>query len=192
MIKGCFLICLLGALVSSPPKHLNGQKRNCMLIDSLNKEPVAFASISAGSFVCYSDQDGIFSTEELPDGPILISRLGYQSIEILKSELTSKVVLSPKRYSISEIEISGNAEAFELGYHELKTFGFSKMKNKYMAVLVQSPRKRCRIENVLVHIRKNRKGTDFVIGLFSVNDRGGTRRSDFFKRAQSTFGAQPT
>ncbi len=133
---------------------------------------MSYASIRAGSLVCYADEDGIFSTKDILGDTIIISRVGYHSLVVPKSDLTSTLFLAPKSYSIGEVVVSGNAESFELGYHNFKTSGFSYNKKSFKAVHINRPDQRCRIEKVLVHTRKNRKGTEFVIGIFSVAESG--------------------
>src|SRR5690554_942429 len=44
-----------------------GQDSNyCMLVDSVSREPVAYASISAGSFYIHSDERGRFPVNDIP------------------------------------------------------------------------------------------------------------------------------
>lgn len=172
MNKNDFLIGILIILVTVLPTNLASQTVSCTLIDSLSKEPVIYASISSGSFVCYSDDEGVFSAKELPGDTLMISRLGYETLTVPKSELTTTVLLIPKSYTISEIEISGNPESFEVGYHDWKSWGLSKMNSYFQGVLIQKPNRNCMVETVLVHTSRNRKGTVYIIGLFSVSDDG--------------------
>lgn len=166
----------------------SGQIENCVLIDSITKEPVSYASIRAGFFVCYADVDGIFSTTEIPGDTIIISRLGYYTLSIQRSDITPTLFLIPKSYSMGEVVVSVNSESFEIGYHNFKTSGFSYNKRSFKAVHISSPDQQCRIEKVLVHTRKNRKGTEFVIGLFSVNDSGLPGDLLFLKEYRSPTG----
>lgn len=153
------------------PIDLKSQTELCVIIDSLSKNPVDYASISAGSFIFYADELGAFSTKNLPNDTLRISRLGYHSIAVLKSELTPTIVLVPKDYSIKEFVVSGKAKSFEIGYHNMNTAGYDLMK-EYKAVHILSLKPRCKIDKVLVHTRNNRKGTEFIITLFSVGDTG--------------------
>jgi hypothetical protein len=169
--KRSFFICMVYTLLLLFSIDLKSQTDYCVIIDSLSKKPVGYASISAGLLIIYADELGAFSTKDLPNDTIRISRLGYHSIAMLKSELTPTMVLVPKDYSIKEFVVSGKAESFEIGYHNRKSVAFSWAKD-YKAVLILSPKPGFKIEKVLVHTRNNRKGTMFIVSLFSVRDNG--------------------
>jgi hypothetical protein len=165
-----FFICLIFTLLLFP-NGVRCQTEKCSLIDSVTKEPVAYASISEGSFIIYADEHGVFSVDDLPSDTLRISRLGYNSVTILKRELTPTISLVPKDYSIKEFVVSGKAESFEIGYHKRNTVGYSLMKDN-KAVLILSSKPRCKIEKVLVHTRNNRRGIKFIVSLFSVSETG--------------------
>jgi hypothetical protein len=171
MSKLNLLICLFGIKLIFLPIDSSSQVHNYILMDSLSREPVAYATISAGSFIIYADQFGVFSTKDLPNDTIRISRLGYHSITLLKRELTPTIVLVPKEYSIKEFVVSGKAASFEIGYHKGNIIGFTLMKD-FKAVFILSSKPKCKIEKVLVHTRNNRKGIKFIVSFFSVSDTG--------------------
>jgi len=169
--KRSFFICMVYTLLLLFSIDLKSQTDSCVIIDSLSKKPVGYASISAGLLIIYADELGAFSTKDLPNDTLRISRLGYHSIAMLKSELTPTLVLVPKDYSIKEFVVSGKAKSFEIGYHNRNSFGCSLAKD-YKAVLIKSSKPRCEIEKILVHTRNNRKGTEFIVSLFSVSSKG--------------------
>src|SRR6056297_3563893 len=116
--------------------NLTGQTNQFKVIDSESNEPVPYATVSTGSFVRYTTTEGVFSTKDLLGDTIRISRLGYHAVSIAESELSPTILLRPKNYQIRVFEVSGNPESFDVGFHDSRTVGFSKMKSMFLAVLI--------------------------------------------------------
>lgn len=141
-------ICLLAVFYL--PISLSGQNsKSCKLVDSETGDPVAYASISAGSFFIYSDIDGIFPLQDLPNGKVNISRLGYKSLTIDKEDLSSKILMVSEAYSLNELLVTANPTVFEVGYSKYKTTGKAVMSKKTaLGVYIEYPGRNARIVNV--------------------------------------------
>lgn len=102
-MKGYFLVLLL--FVS-----LGGYSQRITILDSLNKEPIPYATISFGNGLGnFADEDGqfSFSKEKYSDvDTLFISAMGYAEKAILTGTLPEKILLKPEVSQLSEVIVS--------------------------------------------------------------------------------------
>lgn len=160
-------------LIIALPFNMLGQgSRNCVLLDSKTHEPVPYVTIGAGSFTIYSDLQGRFPSDRNSGDTIRISRLGYKSMRISKSELRDTMFLTPERYTLNEVEISVNSRVFEVGLHDFKTYGTAATKSHALGVYISCPPRPAKINAIIVATRGNHKGNVYGINLFAVDSDG--------------------
>lgn len=163
------IVCALALSMNS-----FGQDSNyCILVDSVSKEPVAYASISTGSFYVHSDEQGRFPVNDIPKNIFHINRLGYEALMVSKSELKDTLFLTPLSYSIQEVVVSANRKPFEVGYHKLRTVGIAHGTNLQRAgVYISHPGRPAKIVRIMVATHGNRRGMEYNIYLFETTPQG--------------------
>lgn len=97
--------------------------QNIIVIDSLNKEIVPYATIQIikTNKGLYTNQDGKFSLTEIISDSIRISHIAYKSLKIKKSQIKDTIFLTPNTDNLSEIKIvTGKSKKKTIGYIKKK------------------------------------------------------------------------
>lgn len=148
------------------------QVTSCTIVDSMSQAPVAYASISSGQEIIYSDVLGSFSIEALQGDTFTIRRIGYETLQLPKSALKSVILLVPKTYRLNEVVVSGSTESFEVGNHRLKTTGTSMLLSNYTHVVyIPAHSRKSTIKTVFIGTQGNSKGDVYVLSFFEVGEK---------------------
>ena len=170
-----YLINLISSLIIL---NLNAQNK-IILLDASDLSPIANAVISFSNCQTISDENGRFNKSKFYSKKVTISHISYQSKSVLLKQGLDTILLNRKEYSIPEIEVSTEKKEqfYELGYYRSKKGlilynCILAHRNSIIATFIPSDSQNSLIEGIYFSKRKKEKESEFVIYLFTVNEKG--------------------
>jgi len=119
LAKMLFLAVLLFFITSI--SYAQGRKIQGKVIDAVNKSPLVGVTVSVknSNVATSTDADGNFTLEAPQNGRVLITFVGYQSIEVSASQKNPTIQLSASSQRLNEVVITATGikkESKRLGY----------------------------------------------------------------------------